>query len=556
MTWVLVALIAQDLSELERMPVQHRDRLKPFDSMAREFLSEWTGKEKAPRGPSAAILDIVFKPDEAKAQPWIRIQHPDLRKQLGLGVDRDLYSLTEIEATMPVFQEIFHKAQDKKEKDRGALDRAVLSLATAYTDLEMMRQGFHLRMIPIEYGPDRTWVSPFFLQRYLAMGAVPAGHEVPPEWTMVVEALERAPRAKLEEISAAYDQLREAWRNGAGVPEAVARFAKAVRDVNPSLLPDAKRMDSEVRYNKTKPFSWSAALYGLTFVLFVFSIVFSSRVVWGAGIVSLIGAIGTHLYAYMWRWEIAQRFPLSNQYEAMLALAFLGAVMALIFELVLRSKYFGLAAGLVGAIMILLADAVTDFSPYIKSLPPALQSIWMTIHVPTILMGYVCGAIMAVLGHIYIFTYLWAPSKEETMKHLETYMYRILQVTVLFLLAGTILGGVWAKEAWGRFWGWDMKETWALISLLGYLAILHARFAGAIKGLGTAVGSIVGVTLVFLTFYGVNFLFGRGLHTYGFGAGSMGALVGFFAFEALVAGAGIVVHVGRNRTPEPGPGAG
>jgi ABC-type transport system involved in cytochrome c biogenesis permease subunit len=156
---------------------------------------------------------------------------------------------------------------------------------------------------------------------------------------------------------------------------------------------------------------------------------------------------------------------------------------------------------------------------------------------------------MAVLGHIYIFTYLLAPTREETLKKLETYLYRVLQVTVLFLLAGVVLGGIWAKEAWGRFWGWDMKETWALICLLGYLATLHARFAGAIKGLGTAVCSIVGLLLVFLTFYGVNYVFGRGLHTYGFGAGSVMPLVALFLFEIVIAGAGVVVYIGRNRKP-------
>lgn len=537
---LLALLLAQDLSELERMPVQHGNRVKPLDTMARELLAGWSGKEKAPGGPTHAILDILFRPEEARKHPFFRVQHPDLKKDLALPADRAHFSLQEIQAAFQPLQEKLHAAQKKNDKDRSPLDRAVIALAMSYMEFQAALEGALLRVVPIEIGPDRTWISPVECELVLQ------SHELPPD---VASAFETIPRAKLEEVVAAYGQLRDAWVKGAGVPEAGARFAKAVREVDPSKLPDPKRMDSEVRYNRTKPFSWSAGIYALTFLLFLFAIVFSSRALWGVGVLALTSGVATHLYAYLWRWEIAQRFPLSNQYEAMLALAFLGALIALIFELVLRSKYFGLAASLVGAIMILLADAVTDFSPYLKSLPPALQSIWMTIHVPTILMGYVCGAIMAVLGHIYIFTYLWAPRKEETMKQLEAYMYRILQLTVLFLLAGTILGGVWAKEAWGRFWGWDMKETWALISLLGYLAILHARFAGAIKGLGTAVGSIVGVMLVFLTFYGVNYIFARGLHSYGFGTGSIGALIVFFAFEALVAGAGIVVYSGRNREP-------
>ena len=90
---------------------------------------------------------------------------------------------------------------------------------------------------------------------------------------------------------------------------------------------------------------------------------------------------------------------------------------------------------------------------------------------------------------------------------------------VILLAAGTILGGVWANESWGRFWGWDPKETWALISLLGYLALLHARFIGWVKDFGLAVGAVLCFMLIVMTWYGVNFVLGRGLHSYGFGAG-------------------------------------
>jgi ABC-type transport system involved in cytochrome c biogenesis permease subunit len=150
---------------------------------------------------------------------------------------------------------------------------------------------------------------------------------------------------------------------------------------------------------------------------------------------------------------------------------------------------------------------------------------------------------MAVLGHIFILTYIFAPGKRETLKNLENYQYRILQVTVLFLLVGIVLGGIWAKEAWGRFWGWDMKETWALITLLAYLAVLHMRMARAIGGFGLSIASIIGASLVFLTFYGVNYVFGKGLHTYGFGEGSQTAMFGFFALEAMIISAATMVHM-------------
>ena len=101
----------------------------------------------------------------------------------------------------------------------------------------------------------------------------------------------------------------------------------------------------------------------------------------------------------------------------------------------------------------------------------------------------------------------------------------MLQAGTLLLAAGTLLGGVWASYSWGRFWGWDPKETWALIALLVYLAVLHARFAGWIRELGLALGSILGGLAVVMAWYGVNYVLGTGLHSYGLGAGGANAWV-------------------------------
>jgi hypothetical protein len=95
-------------------------------------------------------------------------------------------------------------------------------------------------------------------------------------------------------------------------------------------------------------------------------------------------------------------------------------------------------------------------------------------------------------------------------------------VAVLLLAAGTILGGLWADVSWGRFWGWDPKEVWALISLLVYLAILHGRYAGFFGNFGLAAGSVLGATAIAMSWYGVNFVLGAGLHSYGFGDSAQG----------------------------------
>lgn len=126
---------------------------------------------------------------------------------------------------------------------------------------------------------------------------------------------------------------------------------------------------------------------------------------------------------------------------------------------------------------------------------------------------------------------------------MSQFTYQSIQIGVLLLVAGIILGGVWADYSWGRFWGWDPKEVWALVALLGYLAVLHARFGGAVGHRGLAVLSVLCFSLVVMTWYGVNFVLGVGLHTYGFGDGGQGVV--YLAIFGQWLYAGIALHRSR-----------
>jgi cytochrome c biogenesis factor len=137
------------------------------------------------------------------------------------------------------------------------------------------------------------------------------------------------------------------------------------------------------------------------------------------------------------------------------------------------------------------------------------------------------------MGHRHLF--LSARNKFTTQTELESaqLIYRVMQVGILLVGIGTVLGGVWANESWGRFWGWDPKETWALITFLGYLVIVHLKHAKWMDNFGLAVGSVLGFLLVLMTWYGVNFVLGRGLHSYGFGSGGIVWIIYYLIFEVL-----------------------
>ena len=152
--------------------------------------------------------------------------------------------------------------------------------------------------------------------------------------------------------------------------------------------------------------------------------------------------------------------------------------------------------------------------------------MWLTIHVLTITLSYSCF-FLALLNADIGLSYFTRDAFREKAKEIEALTYRVVQVGVVLLFAGTVLGGIWADYSWGRFWGWDPKETWAFIAFMGYIAILHARKAGYIREFGFLVSVIVAFSLVLMAWYGVNFVLGAGLHSYRFGGGGVPYVAAF-----------------------------
>ncbi len=227
-------------------------------------------------------------------------------------------------------------------------------------------------------------------------------------------------------------------------------------------------------------------------------------------------------------------------------------VFAIILEAIYRKRYF-FYAGLPAAVLTLIvADSEpTILDASINPLTAVLRNnMWLTIHVLTIVSSYAAFALTAALGHIALVMSLWGRRYRRSAGEVQFFIYRAMQIGVLLLATGTILGGVWANYSWGRFWGWDPKETWALITLLCYLALLHGRLAGWWKGFGLAVGSVVCFLSVMMSWYGVNFILGKGLHSYGFGTGGFSYVAGFAAFEVVFVAFVLAWH--RRQAASPG----
>jgi ABC-type transport system involved in cytochrome c biogenesis permease subunit len=254
---------------------------------------------------------------------------------------------------------------------------------------------------------------------------------------------------------------------------------------------------------------------------------------------------------------------------------------------VYRQRHFAMSAVFVGFLGWLVAwygslGSASVLNSEFSPLQPVLRdNFWLTIHVLTIVSSYGAGALAWGLGNLALGYYLFGRYRDPVLPEgfgsehrpagdvvepmavtrrppeecitLAGFTYKAMQVAVLLLAAGTILGGLWADVSWGRFWGWDPKEVWALISLLVYLAILHGRYAGLFGNFGLAMGSVMGATAIAMSWYGVNFVLGAGLHSYGFGdsAQGQGYVAGVILLNWLFMGAAAVRYLVETGNPAP-----
>jgi cytochrome c-type biogenesis protein CcsB len=235
---------------------------------------------------------------------------------------------------------------------------------------------------------------------------------------------------------------------------------------------------------------------------------------------------------------IAGRPPVTNMYESIIWVSFAVSFFGMIFFARYRTPVYLLAALPVSLVALLLVHQMPIAMPSsIDPLVPVLRdNFWLTIHVLTITLSYAAFALAMGFGHILLFRYARNPVSARADQSMHFWLYRVLQLGVILLAAGTILGGVWANYSWGRFWGWDPKETWALIALLCYILTLHGRLAGWWTQFGLVVASVVCFLAVLMAWYGVNFVLGKGLHSYGFGIGGENYVGGFVIADLLFVG--------------------
>ena len=545
-----------DTNALATLAVQDHGRKKPFTTFAYESLLTLSGTSSLPveeagkimkLSPEEVMLDLWFKPEGWDDQPVIMVTFRALKEKLGLPLETDkkLFSFKQL-ISQPALLDLLDQAQ--KLRQAGEAE----SLTNLQKEAEHL--GERLRLFQDCVNGARQMIVPNAASatgHWSAIQDVSSIHVWTPTSGAPGESL--ATRDAADKFLSWY----QAYRDGD-----IARFntltpqvVDALRILAPQFYPPAAELQFEHGYMTLHPFRWAWIIYLFAITILLLTSLWGKS--WGYRLTWMLTLAGLALEAYGFacRVIISGRAPVTNMYETVIWVSFVGMVFASILEAVYRKRYF-FYAGLPASILALIvADSQpTILDAAINPLTAVLRNnMWLTIHVLTIVSSYAAFVLTAALGHIALVMTFWGKRYAAAMAEVQFFIYRAMQIGVLLLAAGTILGGVWANYSWGRFWGWDPKETWALTTLLCYLAVLHGRLAGWWGGFGLAVGSVVCLLSVLMSWYGVNFVLGKGLHSYGFGTGGFSYVAVFALFEVVFVATVVAWNrnygVLRGRTP-------
>ena len=495
---------------LESLVIQEGGRKKPYLVFTEEMLRSLSGRTALilngqKQDAMAVITGLWMSPDDSwKGKELILVSNRPLRQQIGLDPVRKLYSWNELSTNESLAKEITAAAAFRRRDPKAKL----AGIQKEASDVGM-RMGLFEELLK---GADFKIIAPLSGSDWLTSSQID-----PSEGKAIIDSV---------------NSMRTAWR--ASDPNRFDQATQTLLSLQKQVggLPPDWKISLEIAYQKAHPFRWAWILYAASGIILLLSRNSWERL--GYQLAWLLVGSGFLLQAagLLSRVLIAGRPPVTNMYESVIWVAFGTILFALIFEAIYRAGSFLLGAVPVAVASLILADSqpvILDHS--IHPLTPVLRdNFWLSTHVLSITLSYAAFALSLGVAHVALAQVI-AGRKPTAI--LYTYLYKTLQVGVLLLATGTILGGVWANYSWGRFWDWDPKETWALTALLGYLFLLHGRISGLWGGFGLAVGSVIAFMSVLMAWYGVNFVLGAGLHSYGFGTGGFPLVAAFVGCEIL-----------------------
>jgi ABC-type transport system involved in cytochrome c biogenesis permease subunit len=520
---------AVPLEPFRRLVVLDQGRKKPLDTFARNLLKQFSGRASlAGMDASAWLARVFFTPEQSLGDRIFLVNQPDVLAAIGVsGEGRGRYSFLQLRPGLDKLHELAFQHANPDGSGKGRVENeaqrlfynvsAYYSLLDAFpappgsTDANLDRQVELPAIVPLNGGPGDSWFSPAQALARNASLPVAIQHEI--SW--------------LFQAARAYAQGR-----GTDFGQALTAFNFSVQKRLGSQAVRSGRISLEIFYNRVDPFFKAELAYGLALLFLLFSLAIQRLRLERLSLLCLFLGFLPHTFGMVARMLIMNRPPVTNLYETFVFVAWAGAVMGLLMAWWQKKALGILAGGLAGLVFLVIAGRYSLDGDTMGMLAAVLDSnLWLATHVVTISLGYAGCVVAGIIGHVAIIQELLVPRSAAAASTARP-LYASLAFGLALTSIGTVMGGIWADQSWGRFWGWDPKENGALLIIVWCAILFHARLAGWIGHIGLAAGSIGAIIAVALAWFGVNLL-GVGMHAYGFTSGAARGLMAFTFVELL-----------------------
>lgn len=482
-------------------------RIEPVNTLASKILRKLSGTNSY-NGLNHVqfFLEVSLEPELWLNEPVIKVSNSDLK--MVLGVQNDLISFRDVfssdEHAGYKLEALVSAAYDKKPSERNKFDKEVISLDERVNIFYMLLNGSFLTIFPIPGAADNKWVD--------LSGALQQTNADLSQFTSA-KMMDYRNELKLAKLTGDYSRASEL----------LAELKENQKELGAEIYPSDMKSKLEVFYINFNLYSKLNKLYllaGLLLLILQFTVllkpsfkgqVFSKVGFWFVMVLFFVHTIGLGI-----RWYISGHAPWSNGYETMLYISWSACLAGLVFA---RRSPMTLAITTILAAITLFVAGMSWMSPELTNLVPVLKSYWLIIHVAIITASYGFLGMGALLGLANLVLMILRTDKNSdridfTIKELGYIIQMALIVGLFMLTIGSFLGGVWANESWGRYWGWDPKETWALVTILVYAFITHMhKIRGFRSSFAISSLSLLGFSSVLMTFFGVNYYL-SGLHSY------------------------------------------
>lgn len=532
-------------------PVAYKGRYRPFDVYAKLWLHDFYHAQtiKAKDRPKFGVSDtedLLWKMTYSGHQsfdqaPFFWIHQADIKRALGLDLKQDRFSYTELHGRSVVPADLqslmdtyasYLVESDQKSYMETALyliqlktppKELSLQLDQEFPQKERLFNAGHLmHVLPGKGTPN--WYP---LQALGLLSYDPQTNTIKPirNFTAYSDAVFQSLQdAYLKKDPSLKDLLSQAYQSIAGKTYLKA-FDKSL------AYPSVFQLKVESFYYEAPLLEIAIILYALVIAGFILAYTLDSKRLNTISIAVLLAAFILHTGILAIRCFILERPPVSNMFETVVYVPWIAILASLGFWCYFKNSLFLLASS-ISALGLLILIQLTNLNSNMANVQAVLDSqYWLIVHVLLVVGSYGLFILAGILGQFYLGAYCLNMQKQFDMPFLARSILQTMYLGVALLIPGTILGGVWAAESWGRFWDWDPKESWAFISSCVYLIGIHAYIFNKIGPFGLAVGSVIGLMTISFTWYGVNYILGTGLHSYGFGSGGEGCYYLFLGLQ-------------------------